>query len=463
MSSDAKPLAPEATARLAKFASELTYERIPRYVVDRLKMSILDSIGCVVHGSTLRWSRMVQDMAMAEGSAPVASIMGTRHRTSPANAALANGTAGHAFELDDIHKESIIHPGSIALPVAAALAEAGDKVSGEAFVTAVCAGYEVGTRVGNAATMSLFYRGFHPQGSSGAFVAAATAGHMLRLDARQMQQCLGIVGSQAGGLMAAQEGAMVKRFHSGRAAQSGIYAAQLAERGFTGITDVLEAPYGGFLSTYSGDPSPGRLLDGLGDAWEIGKIGYKPHAAVTSIHSALDGLKRLMRENDIAADDIQEIDAGVSKMTYVHCAWPYRAQGVTAAQMNLSFGLAVMALDGSAFVDQYVEGRLSDPRILELVAKVKAHIDPDIESMGPPMRHASTVRVVTRSGKTYWIRTDNRKGSPENPLALEDVQGKFHAIMKPTPIAARADEIVSAVDRIERAPDVRTLLRLLAA
>lgn len=461
MSSDAKPIAHEATARLAKFAAELAFDQLPREVVDRLKMSVLDSIGCVLHGSTLRWSRMVQDLAVAESCAPVSSILGTTHRTSPANAALANGTAGHAFELDDIHKESIIHPGSIAIPVAAALAQARANVSGKKFLTAICAGYEIGTRVGNAATMSLFYRGFHPQGSSGVFVGAATAGRMLGLDASQMQHCLGIAGSQAGGLMAAQEGAMVKRFHSGRAAQSGVYSALLAERSFTGITDVLEAPYGGYLSTYSEAPSPDRLLDQLGNLWETGKIGYKPHAAVTSIHSALDGLKRLMHTNAIGADDIEEIEAGVSKMTHVHCAWPYRAQGVTAAQMNLSYGLAVMALDGSAFVDQYREDRLSDPRVLDLVGRVKASIDPDIEAMGPPMRHASMITIKTRDGRIYSIRTDNRKGSPEDPLTPEDVRGKFHAIMKATPIAGRAEQIVEAVDRIERSADIASLLDLL--
>src|SRR5690606_13731165 len=148
-----------------------------------------------------------------EGGAPAASLFGGGGRTSVSQAVLVNSTAGHAFELDDIHKESIIHPGSIALPVAVAVAEAAGKpVTGRDFVTAMVAGYEIGTRVGNAATMSLFLRGFHPQGTSGVFVAAATAGRLLELDAGAMHQALGIAGSQAAGLMAAQEGAMVKRF-----------------------------------------------------------------------------------------------------------------------------------------------------------------------------------------------------------------------------------------------------------
>src|ERR1700732_1701237 len=148
-------------------------------------------------------------------------------------------------------------------------------LTGPEIVTALAVGYEVGLRVGNAATTSLFLNGFHPQGTSGAFVAAATAGRLLRLDASQMQNALGIAGSMGAGLMAAQEGAMVKRLHAGRAAQSGMLAALLAKRGFTGIPDIVEAGYGGFLSSFSRTPNADRLLAGLREDWEAGKVGFK--------------------------------------------------------------------------------------------------------------------------------------------------------------------------------------------
>jgi 2-methylcitrate dehydratase PrpD len=154
-------------------------------------------------------------------------------------------------------------------PIALAFSEQQGGAPGKDVITAMTAGYEVGHRVGSAATMSLFFRGFHPQGTSGAFVAAATAARAMGLDASRFQHALGIAGSQAGGLMAAQEGAMVKRFHSGRAAQSGVYSALLAADGFTGITDVLEASYGGYLSTLSDKPAPARLTEGLGTVWDL--------------------------------------------------------------------------------------------------------------------------------------------------------------------------------------------------
>ncbi len=463
MSSSKPPLLPDATRDLARFGAALRYEDIPAEAVARIKLSLLDSLGCCLFGATLPWTRKVAELADAEQAKPVATLIGLGRRTSPALAALVNGTSGHAFELDDIHKESIVHAGSIATPVALGLAESRGKVSGKDLLTAMVAGYEIGHRVGNAATMSLFFRGFHPQGTSGAFVAAATAAHMLGLDATQFQHALGMAGSQAGGLMAAQEGAMVKRFHSGRAAQSGVYAAQLASRGFTGILDALEAPYGGYLSTYSDQPDPSRLTAGLGKTWETLNVGYKPHASVTSIHSALDALGELMQEHGLKAGDIAKVEAGLSPMTHVHCAWEYKAQGVTAAQMNLYYGMAVIALDGAAFTEQFREARLADAQILDFITRISAHVDPEIEKMGAPFRHASRVRITTRSGKVHQKLALHRRGSPENPLAPEEVVHKFRNVVAPCMAQADAERIIAAVDRCEQLAGIEELATLVAA
>jgi 2-methylcitrate dehydratase PrpD len=263
--------------------------------------------------------------------------------------------------------------------------------------------------------------------------------------------------------MAAQEGAMVKRFHSGRAAQSGVYSALLAERDFTGITDVLEAPYGGYLSSYSDAPKPARLTDGLGTDWETAKVGYKPHASVTSIHTALDALADLMRENDLKADDIASVDAGLSKMTHVHCAWEYKSQGVTAAQMNLSYGLAVIAVDGVAFVDQYREDRLHDPRLLSFIERVSAHIDPEIEAMGPAFRHAARITLKTRDGRTLERQILHRRGSPENPLNAADVEYKFRQVVASVLARRDIDRVVELVARLEQQTDLTELIGILAA
>lgn len=467
MSSNKLPLLADATRDLARFGAALRYDDIPADAIARIKLSLLDSLGCCLFGATLPWTKKVAALAEQEGAKPVATLIGLGRKTSASLAALVNGTSGHAFELDDIHKESIVHAGSIATPVALNLAEEkGQKsgtISGKDVLTAMVAGYEIGHRVGNAATMSLFFRGFHPQGTSGAFVAAATAARMLNLDALQFQHALGMAGSQAGGLMAAQEGAMVKRFHSGRAAQSGVYAAQLAAQGFTGILDALEAPYGGYLSTYSDKPNPARLTDGLGKTWETLNVGYKPHASVTSIHSALDALSELMQEHRLKAADIAKVETGLSPMTHVHCAWEYKAQGVTAAQMNLYYGMAVIALDGAAFTEQFREARLSDPQILDFISRISAHVDGEIEKMGAPFRHASRVKITTRDGKVHEKLALHRRGSPENPLAPEEVVHKFRNVVAPCMDKSAAEKIITTVNQFETLADISSVMPLFGA
>lgn len=467
MSSQKPPLLADATRDLARFGAALRYDDIPAEVIARIKLSLLDSLGCCLFGATLPWTQKVAALAEQEGAKPVATLIGLSRKTSASLAALVNGTSGHAFELDDIHKESIVHAGSIATPVALGLgelnAQKSGKTSGRDVLTAMVAGYEIGHRVGNAATMSLFFRGFHPQGTSGAFVSAATAARMLNLDATQFQHALGMAGSQAGGLMAAQEGAMVKRFHSGRAAQSGIYAAQLAADGFTGILDALEAPYGGYLSTYSDKPNPSRLTDGLGKTWETLNVGYKPHASVTSIHSALDALSELMQEHGLTAGDIAKVETGLSPMTHVHCAWEYKAQGVTAAQMNLYYGMAVIAIDGAAFTEQFREARLSDPQILDFISRITAHVDAEIEKMGAPFRHASRVKITARNGKVYEKLSLHRRGSPENPLSPEEVVHKFRNVVAPCMDQSAAEKIIATVNQFETLTDISTVMPLLGA
>lgn len=456
------PLLLDATRDLARFAAELRFDDIPAPVVGHAKLCILDGLGVALFGANLPWTRHVRDLAVTEGAHPVASIWGTAHRVSVGQASLVNGTAGHAFEMDDIHKESILHPNSLANPVAFALAEAAGGRTGRDVLTAIVAGYEVGTRVGNAATMALFLRGFHPQGTSGVFVAAATAGHMLHLTAEQMQHTLGIAGSMGAGLMAAQEGAMVKRLHAGRAAQAGVQAALLAQRGFTGITDVLEAGYGGFLSAFSGHPNPARLTAGLGSVWQTAEVGFKLYPSVTSIHTALDALDTVMAEQGLRVHDIERISVGCSHMTFVHTAWPYKPAGVTAAQMNLFYGLAMIALHRDASVSQYAEDKLEDPAALALMRRISAFEDEKLEAMGPAFRHACTLELITRDGRTYRHQRLNRRGSPEDPVGEAEITRKFAANVRDILSIDAADGLRNTVMRLDDLDDSRAVMDFLA-
>lgn len=462
MSSSVKPILAEATRDLARFAADTPTEAIPGSVIDRVKLSFLDGLGVCLHGSTLPWTRHVRDMVVEEGGNPRASIWNSGQRTGLANAVLVNSTAGHAFEMDDIHKESILHPNSLAVPTALALAEADSTVTGRDIAAAIALGAEVGIRIGNAATTSLFLNGFHPQGTSGAFVAAATAGRLLKLDAARLQQALGIAGSLGAGLMAAQEGAMVKRLHAGRAAQAGLQAALLAQKGFTGISDVVEAGYGGFLSAFSRTPNPARLLDGLGHDWEVAKVGFKMYPNVTSIHSALDALRAVLVEERIAGRDIATITVGCGRMTFVHTAWDYRPAGVTAAQMNMFYGLAVMALRGDVSVSDYAEDRIADAEVLSFIARIKIHLDEELEHKGPAFRHAARLVVTTRDGSRFEHEVHNRRGSPENPVTREDVERKFHANVDGLLDRGDADRLKQLALALETEPNAAAIVGLVA-
>ena len=451
-----------ATAILAEFAAGLEFDDLPKEVVDHLKMAALDGLGCCLNGATLPWTQMLAELVDHDGGTPEASLIGMLRMVPVANAVLVNSTAGHAFEMDDIHKDAITHPNSIAVPVALNVGERlmgthHKCVSGAQVLTAMAAGYEVACRVGAAAGTDLLLRGFHPQGTVGPLVAAATAGRMLDLDAGQMAHALGIAGSLGAGLMAAQEGAMVKRLHSGRAAEAGVRAADLAAKGFTGISDMVEAEYGGFLSAFSGKIELARVTDKLGEFWETAQTGFKPHATVTSIHAALDALSKIRVDNDLTREDIAEIHAGVSRPTHVHCAWPYEAQSITAAQMNIYYGLAMIAFHGKAFTDQFTDDAIKDPGVLKFIERITADVDPEIEEKGPAFRHMAKVRVTTTDGRTFEETVTHRKGSPDNPLTADEVEAKYFALVSNILGEGKAKQVRDMVFALDRADEVETL------
>ena len=226
---------------------------------------------------------------------------------------------------------------------------------------------------------------------------------------------------------------------------------------------MLEAAYGGFLATHSDRPAPELLTAGLGETWETLNVGYKPYASVTSIHTALDALRQIMRDHGLRADDIASVEAGVSQPTYVHCAWEYKAQGLTAAQMNLYFGLALIALDGDAFVAQYREERLQDPKVLDFIGRIAARIDPEIEAMGAAFRHAARVAVTTRDGRTFEAEILERRGSAENPLTPDDIERKFREVVRPCLAPRNAERVVAIVRDLEKQDSAAELIRIMGA
>src|SRR5947209_5660281 len=284
------------TRRIAEFVAGLTYEAIPGDVIERIKLLILDSLGCAIYGANLEWCRILQTTLAALDTTPTTSIWGTAGSLSSPHAALVNGTQIQGFELDDVHRHGVLHIGAVTLPALIAVAESHARLTGRDFLTAAVAGYEIGPRVGKCMGAQHIGQGWHSGATVGVYSAAAGAARGLRLSAEQTVHALGIAGTQSAGLMAAQYGAMVKRMHAGRASQSGLYGALLAKAGFTGITNVFEAPYGGFCSTFSRSHDRFNLDElsaGLGVEFETMRIALKFYSCVRSNHTTLDAIRDL--------------------------------------------------------------------------------------------------------------------------------------------------------------------------
>ena len=455
-----------ATEQLAAFASALTFEQLPAAVIDKAKTCILDTLGCCMFGSTLPSVRKLTAMLSEENCSHQAAVFGSPVLTSASHAALINGAAAHAFQLDEIHIESTLHPGSLAVPAVFALAEANGGVTGRELITAIVAGYEVGIRIGLAAKGAMFARGFHNQGTTGVFVAAASAARLLGLDAAQTRHALGIAGSQGAGLMAVQEGAMTKGFHSGRAAQSGVYAAKLARLGYTGIPDVLEAPYGGFLSSLAGEYSGATLTAGLGERWEILRVGFKPAPASNGSITAMAALDAIMRQHRLGAGDIESVTACVSTNTLHHCGWEYdpaKVQGVLAAQMNLRYGMAVMALERQATVAQFRDDKLRDPVILDFIRRVRVELEPAFDAADGKHRVACRAKVVCRNKAEHAAEVLFRKGSHEDPMTAAELAAKFTDLAGKAVTAEAARRIAATVAKLERIEHSGELTQLLCA
>lgn len=406
--------------RLAEFIVATPHEALPEAFVERLKWSLLDSLGCGVYGSQTQWAGIVARYAASQGEGP-ACLWGSAQRSSPAAAVLANATMIHSFEIDDVHSGSRSHPGSVTIPVAMALLDQGLAVSGRELLAALGVGYEMLARVGACQGVSSFNRGWHPTGTAGIFASTATAARLMRLDARQCVHALGIAAAMPAGLMAAQYGAMVKRFYAGHAAWVGLTAAALAREGFTGMEDAFDAEYGGYPQALSDEVSLAALTDGLGERYEAGTIGYKFFSCVGTNHTALEAMHGLLTQHRIGWRAVQEVRVSTSEYQVLHSGWDYQPSTVMAAQMNLQYCTALLLMQGAVFVDQFQEHLLADPDVVALARRVRITADPQQDHKDRTAR----VEIVLQDGRTLSAACSAARGHPRNPPTDADIESKF--------------------------------------
>lgn len=452
------------TRGIADFVSGLRFTDIPGEVIERVKLLILDSLGCAVFGAELPWSRILLDTLAETDSGQACAVWGTGRRLSAPHAALVNGTLVQGFELDDVHRVGVLHVGAVTLPGLLAVTEMRPGLSGRDFLAAAVAGYEIGPRVGMCMGQEHIGQGWHSGATVGVFSAAAAAAAALRLAPEQVVHALGIAGTQSAGLMAAQFGAMVKRMHAGRSAQSGLYAALLAERGFTGITDVFENEYGGFCTTFSRSLDRfdrAELTAGLGSRWEVMRIALKFYSCVGSNHTTLDAIRAMQRQHPFGPGDVERITVHGSRVTVDHVGWPYVPQGLTSAQLNLPYCVATLLLEGDVFVDQFTEEKVADGERIRVSRLVDVVEDPAITARGKSFRHMVRVDVRLRDGTEMTETRASPEGSEHSFASADRIVAKFRKLAGPRIGADAAERIVDAVLGAERLEDAGTLPRLL--
>jgi 2-methylcitrate dehydratase PrpD len=454
------------TRRIAEFVAGLNYARIPAEVRERIKLLILDSLGCAIYAAELDWCRIVRETCASLDAAGTTSVWGTSRRLSSPHAALVNGTQVQGFELDDVHRQGVLHVGAVTLPALIAVAESHANLSGQEFIAAAVAGYEIGPRVGKCMGQEHIGQGWHSGATVGVFSAAAGAARGLRLTSDQTVHALGIAGTQSAGLMAAQYGAMVKRMHAGRSAQSGLYGALLAQHDFTGIVDVFEAPYGGFCTTFSRSTdrfNMAELSAGLGERFETMRISLKFYACVGSNHTTLDAIRDIRARRPFALDELDKIVVHGSQVTVDHVGWPYRPDSMTTAQLNLPFCVATLLIEGDVSVDQFTPAAIGDPARIALSRKVEVVHDPAITALGSAYRHKARVDVHLRDGSVHSETREAPRGSEQSFASADDIVAKFKSLTRAVLAPARQQALVDAVlglDELENAKQMIELLRV---
>jgi 2-methylcitrate dehydratase PrpD len=411
------------TERLAAFAAALRYEDLPPAVVQRSKDCICDTVGAIVFGAELPWSKMIIAYARQNSPPGASSILGSGGApVHPGAAALANGAMTHAFELDSLTKpDSGSHPGATVFTAALAVAQ-DRKLSGRDLLTAFVAGNEVMFRIGHATKHSNEARGFHAPGTTGPFGAATAAGRLMGFDAARMTNALGVAGSCAGGLLEfahAGNGAMVKRLHMGRAAEGGILAASLAGEGFTGPTSVLEGDYG-FLRVFCNDWDTAELVRGLGTTWFIEDIMLKRYACHITAHNPVEATLDLRTEHKFVAADVAEIViAGNERMAKTNNI--PAPPDMMLAQYSIPFSVALSLYRDPVDPRSFDDSAVHDRAILDLAAHTRMTIVP-----GQDRRDlAATVTIKLKDGRELSRRVTSFKGTPERPLDRPELRQKF--------------------------------------
>lgn len=452
------------TILLSEKYSNLRYEQLSRDALQKAKECIIDYLSCTYAGMSFESSQIVREFAFENYACGKCTVIGGKEKLVPAGACFVNSATGHAAELDDNSNEAGGHVGVIVIPVALAMGENFGS-GGKDVLLAIIAGYDMHIKVGRSANpQALFARGFHPTALCGMFGATVTAKKIMGLKVEQIANALGIVGSFiAGNLECYSDGSLTKRLQPGIASSSGITAAILASKNYTGPKSILEGPRG-FFHAYCDNSKPEELAKT--NDFEIENISFKPHACCRFNQSPIDAVLEIRSSNKINYKRIQSILVELSKTGYNIVGQPaeikFNPKNVVDAQFSVPYSVAIACIESKAFLEEYNEKSIKRPDVRELMKKISVRPASDLDRFFPEA-FPSRVTVTMDNGKTFTKEVRYAKGDPQNALSWEEILEKFKASVPSSTLTEnKRQRIIETVQNLEKVKKMKGFTRLLA-
>jgi 2-methylcitrate dehydratase PrpD len=445
---------------LAAYLVALRLRDLPADTLRLLKLCVLDHFGCAL-GALETEAGRAAIRAARFGAGGSCTVIGSTSRAAPETAALVNGTLAHALIFDDLHRQAKLHPGVAVIPAALAAAEQ-VQADGARFLTAIAAGYEAAARTGMAIGMAAHRaRGWRATGTCGSFGAAVAAASVLGADASAMHDAIAFAAAQASGNWAfAQSGGMELYLAAGTAARNGVVAAALAQSGFHGAADPLEARDGGFFTLTSSEPRPELLTDRLGERLRLSDTCIKMYPTCHSTQTGIDAVLNLRARHGLTPGLIERIEVRAGEITRVQCGWPFEPGPPSRMIFHMGYALAVALKRGKLLPADFEGESLSDPELARIARATEVIADPELTAVYE-QRKPCDVSLILRDGRTLHERVDYCRGEPENPPTEQAVVAKFRDLTAPHLSQTAADCIVEFVMDAERRTNLGPLAQAL--
>ncbi len=438
---------------MAKSLTERLIERcaepVSVQVQARAARHLLDWLGCALVGSTSGPGGALAAYAAAQPAETNACFAVGSAPCGASRAAFINGGLGNIFEMDDVHRASILHAGDVVIPAALAAAQANDARP-DTLLTAIARGYEIALRVGTAASAG-GYSAWYNSGTCGVFGAAMAAGVALELEADKLADALGQAGMMASGIWQCRlEPTYSKQLATAHAAQSGVIAAELASAGFPGAKHILEGELG-FFKTYYPGADPELILQSAGPEWMLEEVSFKPWSACRHAHPVIEAALTL--KDLCPAANISHITINTYAAAIDFCDNP-SPQSDHEARFSLQHCVAVSLLRGDPQITDFNQSARADQSVMSLTGRCVVAEDKALTDQFPNMM-GGHIEIRLDDGRTERAAIATAKGDPENPLSTSELDRKFQSL------AATAGLSQSMIDNVTEAviglPDADTL------